>query len=54
MDADVNHFSQAGFQVQTTDAAALSRSVQTYAERCVPEALEGADLICLGSAGVSG
>lgn len=47
MDADVNHFSQAGFEVKSTDAAALSQSVQPYAERCVPEALAGADLICL-------
>jgi hypothetical protein len=47
MQADFNHFSQAGFEVQTTDSAALSRSIQPYAERCVPEALAGADLICL-------
>src|SRR5688572_10586792 len=47
MDADVNHFSQAGFEVKTTDAAALTRSLQPYAERCVPETIAGADLICL-------
>ncbi|HEX6374262.1 MAG TPA: hypothetical protein VFZ91_00920 [Allosphingosinicella sp.] len=47
MDADVNHFSQVGFEVQTADAAALSQSIQPYAERCVPETLAGADQICL-------
>jgi hypothetical protein len=46
MDADINHFSQAGFEVKATDAAAMSRSIQPFAERCVPEALAGADLIC--------
>jgi hypothetical protein len=47
MDADINHFSQAGFEVKSTDAAAMSQSLQTYADRCVPEALAGADLVCL-------
>jgi hypothetical protein len=47
MDADINHFSQAGFHVKSTDAAAMSQSLQTYAERCLPEALADADFICL-------
>ncbi|HLL31477.1 MAG TPA: hypothetical protein VK403_10810 [Allosphingosinicella sp.] len=47
MDSDINHFTQAGFEVRATDADALTRSVQPYADRCVPEALAGADLICL-------
>ncbi len=47
MDSDISHFSQAGFEVNTTDVAALSQSIQPYAEKCVPEALAGADNICL-------
>lgn len=47
MDADINHFSQAGFEVRTTDSTALSRSIRPFAERCAPEVLAGADLICL-------
>lgn len=47
MDSDINHFSQAGFEVRTNDAAALSQSVQAYSERCIPEVLAGSDLICL-------
>ncbi|MEO7827473.1 MAG: hypothetical protein ABIR60_10065, partial [Allosphingosinicella sp.] len=47
MDADINHFSQAGFEVKATDAAAMSRSMQPYVEACVPELLAGADSICL-------
>jgi hypothetical protein len=47
MDADINHFSQAGFELKATDAAAMSQSIQPYAEACVPEVLAGADSICL-------
>jgi hypothetical protein len=47
MDADINHFSQAGFEVKSTDAEAMTQSIQPYAEQCVPEALAGSDLICL-------
>lgn len=47
MDSDVSHFSQAGFEVSATDPAAMSRSLQPFAEKCVPQALAGADSICL-------
>jgi hypothetical protein len=47
MDANVNHFTQAGFEVSSTDGEAMSRSIQPYAEACVPEVLAGSDLICL-------
>ncbi|HYW16442.1 MAG TPA: hypothetical protein VE891_09860 [Allosphingosinicella sp.] len=47
MDSDINHFNQAGFEVQATSAEAMDRSVRPYADRCVPEALAGAELICL-------
>ncbi len=47
MDSDINHFSQAGFELKMTDAAAMSQSIQPFAERCAPETLAGADLICV-------
>jgi hypothetical protein len=47
MDSDVSHFSQAGFEVAAANPEAMSKSLQPYAERCVPEALAGADRICL-------
>jgi hypothetical protein len=47
MDADINHFSQAGFELKLTDAAATSRFIQPYAEKCAPEALADAGFICL-------
>lgn len=47
MDVDISHFSQVGFTVQSTDAEAMSRSIEPLAERCVPETLAGADLVCL-------
>lgn len=47
MDAGINHFSQAGFDVRATSPAAMSQSVQRYADRCAPEPLADADLICL-------
>lgn len=46
MDADINHFSQAGFEMRST-AEDLSRALQAYADKCVPEALAGADFSCL-------
>jgi len=49
MDADVNHFTQAGFEIRATDPAAMSQSLQPHLERCVPQTLAGADLICLVS-----
>jgi hypothetical protein len=47
MDSDVNHFTQAGFELRVRDQASFSRAIQPYAERCTPETLGGADLVCL-------
>lgn len=46
MDAPINHFTMAGFEMRMQDQESFSRAIQPYAEHCAPEALGGRDFIC--------